>query len=114
MTDCPVCFNSYNLTDLQPLIICEESHTVCASCSSLLDSCPFCRSECNSIKHPNYALKHVIEAMKCGDLCPQISCEQINLRELLGQGGFASVFPAEWFGSTIAVKKILLTEKGET
>lgn len=43
---CDICFNNYNRSDKQPVIICTMHHTICKECMTSLESkpnCPFCR-----------------------------------------------------------------------
>ncbi|KAL0251527.1 hypothetical protein GEMRC1_000740 [Eukaryota sp. GEM-RC1] len=110
--ECLSCCEPFDLAEHLPLLICNNGHTVCSSCSELLNNCPLCRIPCLEGRQINFALRGIVEATRQGDLCPKIDESEIVLGEEIAKGGFAEVYAAEWFQLPIAVKMISLTEEG--
>ncbi|KAL0240073.1 hypothetical protein GEMRC1_010180 [Eukaryota sp. GEM-RC1] len=111
--NCSTCYQSFNLSDRVPVLICCEGHSCCSRCSQKLKQCPLCRLECLKERKVNFALKDLIKASRDGDLCPQIPSDQIVLGDKIAEGGFALIYAAEWFDIPVAIKMVSLTEKGK-
>ncbi|KAL0240079.1 hypothetical protein GEMRC1_010186 [Eukaryota sp. GEM-RC1] len=110
--NCSTCYQSFNLSDRVPVLICCEGHSCCSRCSQKLKQCPLCRLECLKERKVNFALKDLIKASRDGDLCPQIPSDQIVLGDKIAEGGFALIYAAEWF-DILAIKMVSLTDKGK-
>ncbi|KAL0239686.1 hypothetical protein GEMRC1_009794 [Eukaryota sp. GEM-RC1] len=111
--NCSTCYQSFNLSDRVPVLICCEGHSCCSRCSQKLKQCPLCRLECLKERKVNFALKDLIKASRDGDLCPQIPSDQIVLGDKIAEGGFALIYAAEWFDIPVAIKMVSLTDKGK-
>ncbi|KAL0239777.1 hypothetical protein GEMRC1_009885 [Eukaryota sp. GEM-RC1] len=111
--NCSTCYQSFNLSDRVPVLICCEGHSCCSRCSQKLKQCPLCRLECLKERKVNFALKDLIKASRDGDLCPQIPSDQIFLGDKIAEGGFALIYAAEWFDIPVAIKMVSLTDKGK-
>ncbi|KAL0249604.1 hypothetical protein GEMRC1_004834 [Eukaryota sp. GEM-RC1] len=111
--DCFICCKSFNLTDRIPVLICGEGHTTCSRCSESLTNCPVCGIQCFVERKINLALQDLVKASRDGALCPRIPSDQIILGENIGDGGFATVYSAEWLNLSVAIKVVDLTEKDE-
>ena len=45
---CNICYNSYDMLEHKPLLICSNDHSVCKQCLMSIRrrlKCPFCRAE---------------------------------------------------------------------
>ncbi|KAL0231133.1 hypothetical protein GEMRC1_010614 [Eukaryota sp. GEM-RC1] len=100
--DCFICFEPFNLSIHSPLLLCDLGHTACAQCASSIKSCPICRQDSPLEKNPNFALKNLVQAALDGDLCPEITSDQIDLLDKIDEGGCAVVYAAEWFKLPVA------------
>ncbi|KAL0217409.1 hypothetical protein RCL1_007990 [Eukaryota sp. TZLM3-RCL] len=113
--NCPVCLDSFNSSTRQPLIVCINNHSVCNTCTTQLETCPFCRSSILSNPQPNRDLVEAISCIDKGESSVSICSSQISgvSQKKLGSGGFGSVYGASWMGSDIAIKLVDLTEEGK-
>ncbi|KAL0246199.1 hypothetical protein GEMRC1_007413 [Eukaryota sp. GEM-RC1] len=89
--DCFVCYEPFDLFRHLPLLLCDLGHTACAKCARSLNICPICRKPSSSEKHPNFALRDLLQATHDGDLCPEIMSDQIDLLDKIDEGGCAIV-----------------------
>ncbi|KAL0230876.1 hypothetical protein GEMRC1_010281 [Eukaryota sp. GEM-RC1] len=100
--ECFSCFESFNLSDRIPLLICGEGHTTCSECSAKIVKCPLCATNCPEERKVNFALKDLVEASR-----------NDRSRKRIAEGGFAVVYAAKWFDLPVAIKMVSLSEKGK-
>ncbi|KAL0209255.1 hypothetical protein RCL1_003513 [Eukaryota sp. TZLM3-RCL] len=113
--DCCICFESFNTSTNIPLLVCEQGHSICSSCTPSLKLCPLCRVKIFKSPKPNVSLLSFVESIKEGPQCPQILANALKIdfeNGLIGQGGNASVYSAEWNGGSVAVKVVSVSANG--
>ncbi|KAL0225324.1 hypothetical protein RCL1_003236 [Eukaryota sp. TZLM3-RCL] len=110
--NCPICFENFSPSSRSPLIICANYHCICSSCTPSLINCPLCREPLLSQPKTNTSLLSVLQDILNGKFIPEVPADelQIDYSAILGEGGFAKVYPAIWNGSYVAVKIVALTD----
>ncbi|KAL0225873.1 hypothetical protein P9112_013197 [Eukaryota sp. TZLM1-RC] len=113
MLSCPHCSMDFNEESRVPLVVCSQRHSVCGVCSDAVESCPICNEDILPSPEVNLSLRDIAKASCKEDLCVHIPSNQVRLLHMIGQGGYAQVFAASWFGSDVAAKTVALTEEGK-
>ncbi|KAL0220454.1 hypothetical protein RCL1_000308 [Eukaryota sp. TZLM3-RCL] len=111
--ECPKCSKSFNSKTRIPFLVCSKNHSVCKSCLSGLDLCPFCNNEVLKNPERNEELSTIISSIQKGTLAKIIPSSELSLpltsEHKLGHGGFGSVYANLWLDSSVAVKIVDLS-----
>ncbi|KAL0210245.1 hypothetical protein P9112_010329 [Eukaryota sp. TZLM1-RC] len=110
--NCTACREAFDSTNRQPLLICKDNHSVCASCTKNLTHCNICNARVLPQPKKNNSLLNLVVASNVGSLCPEIPSSDIKIGHKIGEGGQAVVFDGIWCGAPVALKAVSLTDKG--
>ena len=122
---CGVCFEKFNSgsnlmesDDRRPMTVCQNGHTLCATCVKAFQQtsnpCSLCRESLLPNPIVNRALINFMEEyISLVEKVPQISLKQLTLESIpFASGAYSDIYDAHWQSQLVAVKAIRLIARG--
>ncbi|KAL0249622.1 hypothetical protein GEMRC1_004852 [Eukaryota sp. GEM-RC1] len=87
------------------MVLCQEAHSTCSECMTMLKRCPICRSRCFPQPNLNYAMVEALEHIENGELSPEIPLVSIkNFSPPPLCEGVVLFASANWGGQKVVIK----------
>ena len=122
---CGVCFEKFNSgsslmesDDRRPMTVCQNGHTLCATCVKAFQQkskpCSFCRESLLPNPIINRALIGFMEEYIASvEKVPQIELKQLTVESIpFASGAYSDIYDAHWLSQLVAVKAIRQIARG--